>query len=69
MIYSAVSKGLMRVCSWGSRMRGKGSNERILKKKITAENDPNLAGDILTELRNSANFKQSNFFKKKNYTL
>lgn len=45
-------------------MRGKGSNERILKKKIVAENGPILVGDILTELRNSVNFKQSNFFKK-----
>lgn len=57
MIYSAISKGLICVCSWGSRMRGKVSDERILKKKIVAENGPNLVGDILTELRNSANFR------------
>lgn len=44
-------------------MRGKASNERILKKKIVVENGPSLVGDMLMELRNFANFKQCKFLK------
>lgn len=32
MIFREVSKGLLYVCSGGSKMRGKVINERVLKK-------------------------------------